>query len=293
MGLFGRVRRAAPEPARLLGPGELGQALELCEAAGPDGVLAGSRILAKVRRGGAFGQVWAVGRPLRSICWLGGSLTPVIGAGERAGQDALALAEAALTRGRGVTSLVGQAAGVLPIWRRVEGFWPRPREVRANQPLMEIGGPPAVAPDPAVRLARPGEADLVLPAAASMFTEELGVSPVQQGGAYRARIAGLISRRATLIRLGRVPGRPDPVVVFKADLGAGVGPLVQVHGVWTHPAWRGRGLAHGGMAAVVREALAQGYRSVSLYVNDFNAAARAVYRDVGFREVGTWATVMF
>jgi hypothetical protein len=32
---------------------------------------------------------------------------------------------------------------------------------------------------------------------------------------------------------------------------------------------------------------------VSLYVNDFNAPARAVYRRVGFREVGCYASVLF
>ena len=32
---------------------------------------------------------------------------------------------------------------------------------------------------------------------------------------------------------------------------------------------------------------------VSLYVNDFNASARAAYRRVGFREVGRYASVLF
>ena len=33
--------------------------------------------------------------------------------------------------------------------------------------------------------------------------------------------------------------------------------------------------------------------TVSLYVNDFNTAALAVYERVGFRRVGTYATVLF
>jgi predicted GNAT family acetyltransferase len=32
---------------------------------------------------------------------------------------------------------------------------------------------------------------------------------------------------------------------------------------------------------------------VSLYVNDFNAPARAAYERVGFREVGRYASVLF
>jgi predicted GNAT family acetyltransferase len=32
---------------------------------------------------------------------------------------------------------------------------------------------------------------------------------------------------------------------------------------------------------------------VSLYVNDFNTAARQSYLRVGFREVGTFASVLF
>jgi predicted GNAT family acetyltransferase len=40
--------------------------------------------------------------------------------------------------------------------------------------------------------------------------------------------------------------------------------------------------------------LAQRHATVtSLYVNDYNARARAAYERVGFRPVGTFATVLF
>ncbi len=47
------------------------------------------------------------------------------------------------------------------------------------------------------------------------------------------------------------------------------------------------------MAAVAAAALREVAPTVSLYVNDYNAAARAAYNRVGFREVGTFATVLF
>jgi predicted GNAT family acetyltransferase len=47
------------------------------------------------------------------------------------------------------------------------------------------------------------------------------------------------------------------------------------------------------MAAVVELALRDIAPVVSLYVNDYNAAARSAYRRVGFREVGEFATVLF
>ena len=82
-------------------------------------------------------------------------------------------------------------------------------------------------------------------------------------------------------------------MVFKAEIGS-ITPLAcQVQGVWVRPDLRGRGLAAAGMAAVVTEALRNVAPVVSLYVNDFNAPARAAYRRVGFTEVGQLMSVMF
>ena len=46
------------------------------------------------------------------------------------------------------------------------------------------------------------------------------------------------------------------------------------------------------MAAVVEQVMATRAKWVTLYVNDFNASARATYRHVGFEDVGTFSTVL-
>jgi predicted GNAT family acetyltransferase len=128
----------------------------------------------------------------------------------------------------------------------------------------------------------------LMPAAVAMFTEEVGVSPLAGGGgpAYRERLAELVRRGHSFARIEE--GR----VVFKADLAAVSPHACQVQGVWVDPQLRGRGLGTAGMAAVVQHALAVA-PVVSLYVNGHNAAARAVYRRVGFTEVGRFATILF
>ena len=191
--------------------------------------------------------------------------------------------------GRRCSSIVGPAADVLGLWELLRPYWGRPREIRATQPVMAISGPPRVEPDPLVRRVRPDELGILLPASVAMFTEEVGVSPVgpDGGGAYRARVNELIGMGRAFARI------EDGQVVFKAEIGS-ITPLAcQVQGVWVRPDLRGRGLAAAGMAAVVTEALRNVAPVVSLYVNDFNAPARAAYRRVGFTETATFASILF
>jgi predicted GNAT family acetyltransferase len=82
-------------------------------------------------------------------------------------------------------------------------------------------------------------------------------------------------------------------VIFKAEVGAVTPAACQVQGVWVPPDQRNLGHASRGMAAVVAIARRSLAPVVSLYVNDFNIPARAAYERVGFRQVGTFMSVLF
>ena len=233
------------------------------------------------------GELWGYGERgrLESLCYSGANLVPV-----QAHADAVrAFADKARRQGRRCSSIVGPATGVLELWRLLQPHWGRAREVRASQPLLAISGPPQCAGDPEVRLVHPDEIDLLMPACIAMFTEEVGVSPlVGDGGAlYRARVEELIATGRAFARID------DGFVVFKAEVGAATSAACQVQGVWVHPDLRGRGLGTSGMASVVTRAQSSIAPVVSLYVNDFNASARRSYEKVGFRQVGTFASVLF
>ena len=146
-----------------------------------------------------------------------------------------------------------------------------------------------VPDDPLVRLVRPDEVDVLMPAAVAMFTEEVGVDPRAEGGAalYRARVSELVHTGRAYARIEN--GR----VVFKAEVGAVSRHACQLQGVWVDPDLRGRGLSVAAMSAVVRQAMRDHADVVSLYVNDYNVRARATYRAVGFTDVDTFATVLF
>jgi predicted GNAT family acetyltransferase len=117
----------------------------------------------------------------------------------------------------------------------------------------------------------------------------VGVSPLgpDGGAAYRARVRELILTGRSFARI------EDGQVVFKADIGSVTPRVCQVQGVWVRPELRGRGLAAAGMATVVTEALRSIAPVVSLYVNDFNLPARAAYRRAGFRDIASFASVLF
>lgn len=275
-------------PVRLLGDNDRAEVERLLEADPFAGVQVAERVTAAGLSWWRLeARVFGYGsrRRLESLCWAGANLIPVL-----AGSAAIdAFAELLAGEARPCSSIVGSADAVLGLWQRLRPYWDAPRDVRPCQPLLATGSPAPVPFDPQVRLVRPDEIDLVYPASVAMYTEEVGVSPVVDGGefAFRNRIAELVEAGRTYARF--VDGR----VVFKAELAVVTARTAQVQGVWTAPEWRGRGFGTAGVAAIVNDTLRRTAPTVSLYVNDYNAAARRVYARCGFREVGTFATVLF
>jgi len=191
--------------------------------------------------------------------------------------------------GRRSSSIVGPASEVLDLWSRLSPSWGSAREVRENQPVLAMREPSRVLSDDEVRYSTLADLDELVPACVAMFTEEVGVSPNSGGGAsaYRNRVAELVSARRSFVRyLG-------DELVFKAEIGTVGSEVAQVQGVWVKPEYRGKGISVPAMAAVVKYVLADIAPVVSLYVNNFNAPALATYRNVGFEQVDTFATVLF
>lgn len=229
---------------------------------------------------------WYSDGVLTSMCYAGANLVPICAGPEAA----RAFADRARRAGRRCSSIVGPVEPTRQLWRMLEPHWGPAREVRANQPLMITDRrSDAVHPDPGVRRVKKDEMDVLMPACVAMFTEEVGISPlVGDGGLlYQARVAELVSTGRSFARI------ENGEVIFKAEIGAATTEVCQIQGVWVNPAHRGKGLAAPGMAAVLRYALADVAPIVSLYVNDFNAVARATYRRVGFQESGAFMSVLF
>jgi hypothetical protein len=191
---------------------------------------------------------------------------------------------------RTCASILGVADEALSLYeklcRRWPGAWQRPREIRACQPLMVISGPPTVECDPRVRRVGPADAESYFEAAVAMYTEEVGVTPLDGTNGYRWYVDRLLE---TGCAMGIVE---DGQVIFKTDVGSATTNTCQVAGVWLRHDLRGKGLSIPAMASVVNLCREQ-WQNVTLYVNDYNTVARALYRRVGFDEVGALATVLY
>ncbi|WP_366181392.1 GNAT family N-acetyltransferase [Actinomyces timonensis] len=272
------------------------------------------------------GDVVVLGRPAApdAAAWSTGSLI-VVGLAPRpelglpgAGRVGVrALAEHARPRLTRNGSILGSPEDVSLLWAGLEAAGMRCREARWNQPVLIAPSPPgglaaqAVARRPSsgwaargTRQARPEEESLVLPASVAMFTEEVGYDPMSSGGSYARHVSWLVGEGRSDVLLDDGQGRParpwGPArVAFKVDVGgiwhAPGGAVAQLTGVWTRPDLRGRGVASAALAAAVdavRHEHVGPDGGVSLYVNDFNAPARALYRSLGFTQHGAFATVL-
>lgn len=272
--------------ARPLGPSDFSAALDLCAVDPLSNVFVAARL---IEGGPAFaGALLGVdeGRRLRSMCWTSANVVPI--AADEAALDAFA--GRLRRKRRRCSSIFGDAGQVLGLWERLHKHWGDARSVRPNQPMMAVSSVPAAGSGPIdarVRRARPDEVDLVLPASAAMFTEEIGYPPfIGSDRDYRRMVSSLIELGHTFVVTegGRL--------VFKADIGSLASGVAQLQGVWVAPDRRGQGLATPAMRAVVQQVIESIAPTVTLYVNSYNEPALRTYHAAGFRQVGKFATVI-
>jgi predicted GNAT family acetyltransferase len=120
-----------------------------------------------------------------------------------------------------------------------------------------------------------------------MYTEEMGENPMARDpDGYRRRVRMLISRGWTYVY--EAAGQ----LQFKMDVGCASNHTAQIQGVYVPPDLRGRGVGTTAMSACCDLAFDR-HPNLSLYVNDFNTPAVALYERIGFqREPYDFQTIM-
>lgn len=272
---------------RALGPQDLGAVKELLAQRPVETLFLASKLEQSGFDRRALGAVHGFERDgvLAAVCLDGGTLFP---AGIE--PDAIPAFVTAVGPRRNCASILGPSIMALGMYlglsTRYRGEWTEVVNVRDRQPLMVLDTPPRVAPDPRVRALTSVDYESYLAASVAMYTDEIGTSPYKHGPGYgnfvRARLLG--GDAWGIVEHGRV--------IFKADIGPRLGPHAQLQGVWLDPSLRRQGLAAPMLAGML--ALAQREHPViSLYVNHFNTPAIRLYERLGFRQVGTLATIHY
>ncbi|MBV8150014.1 MAG: GNAT family N-acetyltransferase [Candidatus Eremiobacteraeota bacterium] len=183
--------------------------------------------------------------------------------------------------------IVGPKAAVNPFWARISGWYRPPSMVRRSQPVYALEKPLPIAPDdPPVRQGRPSDLDVIANNSAEMMIGELGYDPRVYRLNFLQGIARLIDRGWWWLWL------EDDELRFQCNIGSATAQTAQIQGVWTPPAFRGHGYATRALRAICRHLFLE-TPTLSLYVNDFNTDAIALYERVGFRRVGEFATYLF
>lgn len=227
-------------------------------------------------------------------------MTPIVGWFERGSLGAVASlgANVVLSRAsspRGVAALAGQARELGVAVKVAVGPDPEVdqfltlfgretvRLERPGQVLLEVDARHLARSARSMRLrpAQPEEIDLVWHLDEDMILEELGFSPFEEDPqVHRHGCLRRIEERRTWVE-----GDFCGPLTFKVDHAAVSPQVVQLSGVFTPPLHRRRGIALQALGEMCHLLLREVPR-VSLYVNEDNAAARRVYRRLGFREIG-------
>jgi predicted GNAT family acetyltransferase len=184
--------------------------------------------------------------------------------------------------------IVGPKALVDRFWDRVKSWSRPPSTVRDRQRLFVVSAQTlrCVEPGVEIRPALAEEADEIVDHAAEMMIGELGYDPRERRPGFSYGVRRLIDRGWWWAWRERGELR------FMLNIGAQTAHTTQLQGVWTPPEHRGHGYATRGMAAICARLL-ESSPTLSLYVNDFNEKAIALYERLGFTDAAELATYIF
>lgn len=196
-------------------------------------------------------------------------------------ETAIALiADRILTRMLPVRAIISPAVLVESLWARLRTRIDPPTVVRMNQPIYAIRRQLGFPEMKEARFATMRDLDQLVPACAAMHKEEVGIDPLLRDAiGYRERIRELVERQRAVVWI--VDGR----IAAKCEFSAVTDDAVQLMGVWTSPLCRRHGYARALLSEVCGHLFRKG-KAVTLFVNDFNAPAIALYEKLGFQKIG-------
>ena len=227
------------------------------------------------RRLGRFAGLEDGGR-LEALCHVGANLVP-------SGRGAARFAEVAEGEPR---MIVGEERAVGELWEALRARLPRPLDDRPGQPVYVLDEPPQPGGS-GLRAASLDDLEILVPAAAQAYREEVGVD------AYERDPALFAGRTRAQVEQGRSwIWRGDDAILFKAEASAWTPRAVQLQQVWVEPELRGRGYGRRALADLCR-LLLERTPVVCLFVRPENEPAIRLYESIGMRRTITYRSLIF
>jgi predicted GNAT family acetyltransferase len=222
----------------------------------------------------------------RDVVLVASLATNVVVAGDRelpqdVTETAIAvIAERIITRMLPVRAIISPAHLVEMLWARLRTLLDPPTVVRMNQPVYAMRGRLDYPDLKESRYTTMRDLEALVPACAAMHREEVGIDPLDRDAAgYRERVRELVEQKRSVILV--INGQ----IAAKCEYSAVTNETVQLMGVWTNPRFRRRGYARALLREVCGHCARKG-KTVTLFVNDFNLPAIALYEDLGFQRIG-------
>jgi uncharacterized protein len=184
--------------------------------------------------------------------------------------------------------IFGPRLPIAKYWDLVKNRHPLPRAIRDRQFVMMLDRS-MLKPYEKIVLARRARIDewpAVADNSASMIAVELDYDPMRSSPEFTSNVRTMIDRG--LWWVGDSLGR----LCFFCNVGPWSAQTAQMQGIWTPPELRGKGLATASLGAIC-DRLLDVTPTLSLYVNDFNTKAVALYERVGFTTTSEFQTLLF